>query len=424
MKIELKTRKNISTDRAEDIFSYILPKYNKLKRLTEYNMFIFEDLLSRDYNSASEFHSICKALFKPAYKDLKLFGWSFDEIAAEKSKRSAAKLLTREISIQKSGLSKEEYLRSNSSFSKAYWLKRGYSIEDAVEKIREIQSVNSKKSPNQSKKENSPRTLDYWIKRGYSNPEEKRSMWQRESSQRCVEYWMKRGSSFDEALTLVSDTQRESANYYYSSTSPEEIRKTNRLCEEYYISKGMSPGQIKLQLADNGRTFSLELCISKYGDADGFEIWSKRQELWQNTLKNKSQEEIKAIRAKQGTINSTLNFRSLWSELNIPGIFYLIDIGDNKVKIGITSVGMKKRYGVNIIGKPYTHWPFEDIHHAFRLEQVIKRQFANRICRDDYGIFGWTEVLNETNVEEIAIRVSELLNKKDDLNQLFESIRK
>lgn len=125
-------------------------------------------------------------------------------------------------------------------------------------------------------------------------------MWQKESSQRCPEYWMNRGCSYEEAVKMVSEKQRESARFYYDNTPEAKIREKNVRCPEYYRSKGLSEEEIKQQLKDNGRTFSLEICQAKYGEDEGFSIWQERQRKWQQTLSNKSPDELKIIREKQG----------------------------------------------------------------------------------------------------------------------------
>ena len=52
-------------------------------------------------------------------------------------------------------------------------------------------------------------------------------------------------------------------------------------------------------LATRQSTFSKEKCIKKYGKEKGLEIWKMRQEKWQNTLDNKSNEEKAEINRKK-----------------------------------------------------------------------------------------------------------------------------
>lgn len=56
--------------------------------------------------------------------------------------------------------------------------------------------------------------------------------------------------------------------------------------------------QANILYKERQETFSLKKCTEKYG-ISGLEIWEERQEKWQNTLKNKSEEEIKEINRKK-----------------------------------------------------------------------------------------------------------------------------
>lgn len=264
------------------------------------------------------------------------------------------------------------------------------------------------------KRASSPRTLDYWIKKGVHNPEERRSLFQRESSKRCPEYWMNRGCTYTEALEMVSSTQRESAACYYNNTSISDIRTKNRLCVEYYQAKGLTEEEIAQQLKDNGRTFSLEICQAKYGEDDGFVIWQERQKKWQQTLNEKSPEELKVIREKQGIMSGRK-----WDALNVPGIFYIIQISSSKLKIGITIRDIDKRYAASELSNKRIHvHPVDDIQTAYAIEQSIKRNHLAEIKKADYGVFGWTEVL-DAEFDDVLNELTELINK-DNLNLLKE----
>ena len=49
---------------------------------------------------------------------------------------------------------------------------------------------------------------------------------------------------------------------------------------QYYINKGYSEEEAIELLKERQTTFSLEKCISKYGEVDGYNRWMKRQEKW------------------------------------------------------------------------------------------------------------------------------------------------
>jgi hypothetical protein len=55
---------------------------------------------------------------------------------------------------------------------------------------------------------------------------------------------------------------------------------------EYYLKKGFNEEEAKQKLHKRQQTFSLEICIEKYGYDEGRKIFNDRQHKWQNSLKN------------------------------------------------------------------------------------------------------------------------------------------
>ena len=74
-----------------------------------------------------------------------------------------------------------------------------------------------------------------------------------------------------------------------------EANGNNSLTVEYYVNKGFSIDEAKKKLKERQSTFSLEKCISQYGEDEGKKIFAERQEKWQSTLKSKPMEEIERI---------------------------------------------------------------------------------------------------------------------------------
>ena len=52
----------------------------------------------------------------------------------------------------------------------------------------------------------------------------------------------------------------------------------------YYINQGLNEEQAKKALSDSQRKFSLDICIEKYGQDIGTQVWQKRQKNWQNSV--------------------------------------------------------------------------------------------------------------------------------------------
>lgn len=423
MIVRRKTRQDIIAVSKEDIEKTIKTIYPAFLRFNENNNDVFLKLQNEVFSSSVEFILFVKTIFKSSGdKRLLLLGNSHEEIANIKLKRQIVNAKGWATKIKASGLTKEEYSKIKSHRCIEYWIQLGYSEEFARNKISESQSITSKKCNSNKRKLSSPRRLEYWASKGFDNPKEMVSLWQKTQSKRCVEYWLSRGCDVDDATDLVSTHQRNIAKIYYSNTSPEQRRKNNRLCREFYEIRGYSDEEISKILRNNGTTFSLDICIQKYGDDEGFNIWKLRQEKWQATLSEKPQIEQDRINAAKGNC-SKVNRASLWKKLYVPGLFYIIPISDHQVKIGITSRTMRERYGNAITNKKYEQFLVDDVHIAFQLEQVLIREFKQHIRKSDYGPFGWTEVLNEMNINIVIERASTLLEDREYLESIFRKIQ-
>lgn len=82
-----------------------------------------------------------------------------------------------------------------------------------------------------------------------------------------------------------------------SKTCKENSNLTTTL--EYYTSRGYTQKEAEEALSERQTTFSLEKCIEKYGEEDGYQKWLERQEKWQITLNSKSDEEKQEINKKK-----------------------------------------------------------------------------------------------------------------------------
>lgn len=116
----------------------------------------------------------------------------------------------------------------------------------------------------------------------------------KERSQSCVEYWIKRkGYTQEEAeikvKAIISNMQQKYQDK--KSENPELYRASNPLCIEYYTKDGISEEEAKKTISNRQSTFSLKICIDKYGYEEGVSVFKNRQEKWQDTLNSKPVEE-------------------------------------------------------------------------------------------------------------------------------------
>jgi len=174
-------------------------------------------------------------------------------------------------------------------------------------------------------------------------------------------------------------------------------------------------------LAKRQSTFSLDICVDKYGEEDGKQVWLDRQEKWQKVLLDKPQEEIDNINKKK---SNALSYSNLWSNKSIKdGCFYLLDITNGYYKIGITSIGAKKR---NIKNKNYNIIleVSSSINHCFQMEQLLKQvYFKDKIIQKSEKVqsFGWTETLKNVDIDTLTNKIYELYENEELTTKIFKN---
>jgi len=208
---------------------------------------------------------------------------------------------------------------------------------------------------------------------------------------------------------------------YTKNSISQKNNGNNQLTLKYWLKITNNDENLaKLLLSKRQSTFSLEKCISKHGRELGVQIWQERQENWQNSLKNKSIKEIEDINKRK---SNYMGFRTLW---NIPNDneckFYILDIGNNKLKIGITTNSLYKRYKTkdfNILLEYKS-----TVSHCFQIEQILKRKFYNNIISPEEQIseFGWTETFKNANYHKLLL-ILERLKNKNYTKILFNKLR-
>ena len=81
------------------------------------------------------------------------------------------------------------------------------------------------------------------------------------------------------------------------------------------IKRGYSEDIARNMLSNRQSTFSKEICIEKYGQEEGLNIWNDRQSKWMNTLDSKTEEEKIEINRKKlfnGAGYSKISQKMFW----------------------------------------------------------------------------------------------------------------
>ena len=179
-----------------------------------------------------------------------------------------------------------------------YWMVKGYSEDES----KNIISENQKAISLSNKKKRIGRTYKQLYDRGYS--EEEAKLFIRKSSKLCIEYWINKGYTEEEGKKIISENQKKLSDK--SKIKNPDFRFCNVKSKLFWSDKNLSEEEIIKIISNSQKTFSKEKCIEKYGKEEGIKRWQDRQEKWQTTLNNKSIEEKLLINSKKD--NSSLKF--------------------------------------------------------------------------------------------------------------------
>ena len=172
--------------------------------------------------------------------------------------------------------------------SEEYYIKQGYSKEEAKLKKKEKLSIVTPKIVEKISGQNNGMSS--------SNRTEQQ---RKESSPFSKEFYLSRGLTEED----WKNKQKEISNNRSYNT---------RL--EYYINQGMSKEEANKALHDRQATFSLYKCVEKYGEEKGLKIFNDRQQIWNKKL----QKSFKQGKYTQSPIANKL-FNELILKLNIIG---------------------------------------------------------------------------------------------------------
>ncbi len=164
----------------------------------------------------------------------------------------------------------------------------------------------TRKKAQQTKKLNgkyiSPFNILYWINKGLTEDEAKYEISIRRPSN--LNYWINKGLTEDEARIklynlsvsgsdldlLIEKHGIERGTSLYEERMGNKRKQTPR-CTEYWLSKGFTAEEAKIQISKIQNNTSLEKFVEKYGDVEGVQRRDELTKKWLNTLDSKSQEE-------------------------------------------------------------------------------------------------------------------------------------
>jgi len=138
-----------------------------------------------------------------------------------------------------------------SAYSKQYWLERGLNENKIEGHIRTLRPVN----------------IEYWVKNGYTEEE---AILQIEgqkmvSLRGCI-------ARFGEKEGVKKWEEREGKRSAAGKLGSANI--------QYWLNKGYSKEESITKRSERQTTFSKEICVEKYGEEDGLKRFNERQKKW------------------------------------------------------------------------------------------------------------------------------------------------
>jgi len=192
-----------------------------------------------------------------------------------------------------------------------FYLDRGWNPEEAKQLLYKRQgtmkleniAISNNISLEEAKILQKDRTVD--IQNKIRNHPNIKNINKNKGKTRTVQFYVDQGHSLKEATLILRKLQQNVAS------NNDYTRKDRSITQiGYWIKKGLSEDEAKEKISFIQKTFSLEKCIKTHGIEKGTEIWQKRQDKWQKTMKGKSKEEIYQINLKKFRGNKNNNFYS------------------------------------------------------------------------------------------------------------------
>ena len=228
----------------------------------------------------------------------------------------------------------------------------------------------------------------------------------------CKEYWINKGYSENEAIELANIKSEDNRRKLKSilANDPNYMKGHTWVSKEYWINKGYTEDEAIKIVSEKQKTFSLDICITKYGETEGRKKWEQRQKKWMDTLDSKSDEEKLEILRKK------VFFNKVYSEISQKLFFEILDSDNtiNKEKIYFAKHNGEKELCINnTFIKPDLYYNgkiiefFGNYWHAnpkfYEPDKKIRRGSKNYTAESIIKIDRWRNSLIEKNGYNLLI---------------------
>jgi len=208
----------------------------------------------------------------------------------------------------------KKYIEESSAFHYKYWMKKGFSEDEAKEHVKKNSTKAGIKGNLVLSKEGRRRTklkdIENLILSGVDKKNAKKIVDEDYKSRNNgfkIKCWTDKGFTVDEAKEKIQHFQEDGRQKGIKSKK-ENLNYFENTQLGYYINQGMTEENAQLALRERQATFSLKKCRLKYGEIKGLKIWKDRQIKWQNTIQSKPKEELDRInKSKDATSLKAFN---------------------------------------------------------------------------------------------------------------------
>jgi hypothetical protein len=291
---------------------------------------------------------------------------------------------------------RNEELKQRNRLCEEYWINKGYTKEEAINEISKQQKKSSK-----CVKTYHGKSKKMLADKGYSEEDIKRICLTPTNS----EFWVNKGYSENEAKDIINKNQIEAAKQvdFEKRLIPSNI--------EYWVERGFNYQQAKQKVTERQTTFSLDICVQKYGEEDGLKRFNERQIKWLTNYK----------KTNFSKISQTLFWDILESEPTIKNnnIFFATfkngfkdDSGkNNEYRLSLLNgvilpdfIDLAKRKIIEFDGTYY---------HRLTPENSLREEKRDKmILESDYQVLHISEYDYKNNKQEIVNKCVAFLNKK------------
>lgn len=280
---------------------------------------------------------------------------------------------------------KKPFDRKNSSRCIEYWTHRGYSPEEAKNKISEAQSKISKKQ----------------VGRKFSD-ETKKKLSKIHKKRNTLEYWIEKFGEEEGKVQYQKLKKKLSKNGKIGNDIRKQknpnYREYSIRCKEYWMKRGFSEKEAIAMVSKN-QTRSLAFFKKKYGEDLGLEKWEKKIKTWRKSFETNN--DMNVINEKR-RINSHVGMYTEETIKNIENLYFytfiFVDVGGELCfKYGLTKHdSLEKRWSQELI---YTTMFFETMESKKALSLEVE---LNNLFRHSYNpkVIKTTEcaLYNEKNI--------------------------